>query len=58
MIVLYRKISITSNSIQHFLQQILIFFNKKPRNIAISDIPRNIFDIIGATSAPLRTSLN
>lgn len=29
MIVLYRKISITSNSIQHFLQQILTFFNKK-----------------------------
>lgn len=35
MIVLYRKISITSNSIQHFLQQILTFLNKKSRNILL-----------------------
>lgn len=45
MIVLYRKISIITNSIQNF-QQISIFFNKKTRNIAISHIPRNLFNII------------
>gem|GEM_PF-3949892 len=54
MIVLYRKISITTNSIQFFSTNIN-FFNKKTRNIAINHIPRNLFNIIGYTSDTLRS---
>ncbi len=45
MIVLYRKISIITNSIQNFSTNI-IFSTKKTRNIAINHIPRNLNNLI------------